>query len=73
MPDSNDHPPPHISGPANRALDHAGITTLEQLATWTERDVAALHGMGPKGVRMLRAALAELGLSFAEPGSFPPR
>ncbi len=73
MPDGNDHPLPRVSGPANGALDHAGIVTLEQLATWTERDVVALHGMGPKGIRILKAALAEHGLSFARSGPLPPR
>jgi predicted flap endonuclease-1-like 5' DNA nuclease len=73
MADSNEYPLPHVGGPANRALDHAGIATLEQLATWTERDVAALHGMGPKGIRILKAALTEQGLAFAAPGSLPSR
>ena len=50
--------PAGISGPALRALAHAGIRTMAQLAQWTERDVAALHGMGPKGIRMLSEGLA---------------
>jgi hypothetical protein len=29
-------------------------------------DLLALHGVGPKAVRLLRAALAEHGMSFAE-------
>jgi len=57
---------PHVSGPANAALAEAGITSLNDLATHTEKQVADLHGMGPKGIRILRAALAEHGLAFAE-------
>ena len=61
---------PHVSGPANSALEVAGIGSLNELATHTERDIANLHGMGPKGIRMLKAALAEHGLDFAPE---PPR
>lgn len=56
--------PAALSGPALRALAHAGIRSLSQLAQWTEADVAALHGMGPKGVRLLREALATQGRHF---------
>lgn len=55
-----------LSNPAINALEHAGYHTLEQLTTVTEKTVLGLHGMGPKGIRILRAALAERGLSFAQ-------
>jgi hypothetical protein len=55
---------PSVGQPALRALRDAGVTRLEELAGWREADVAALHGMGPKGVRMLAAALASVGLAF---------
>jgi len=42
------------------------VRVLEALTAWTERDVLALHGVGPKAVRILREALAQRGLSFAE-------
>lgn len=48
---------PAIGGPALRALDKAKIRSLVGVAQWTERDLLALHGMGPKGVRLLTAAL----------------
>ena len=60
---------PKISGPANAALSVAGITRLEQLTEKTEAEVAQLHGMGPKGIKILRAALAEKGLSFRQKDS----
>ncbi|MBK7781627.1 MAG: DNA-binding protein [Ardenticatenia bacterium] len=53
-----------MSGPALRALANAGIGTMAQLAAHSEAAVAALHGMGPKGIRMLKAALAQQGLVF---------
>jgi hypothetical protein len=49
--------PAGVSGPALRALAHAGIRTMAQLAQRTEADVAALHGVGPKALRTLRIAL----------------
>lgn len=55
---------PTISRPAERALHSVGVTRLGQLTKFRETEIAALHGMGPKGVRILKAALAEKGLSF---------
>ncbi len=42
--------PAGLSGPALRALAHAGIRSMAQLAQRTEQEIAALHGMGPKGL-----------------------
>lgn len=55
---------PKLSTPAQRALAGAGITRLEQLTGWREKDIARLHGIGPNAIHALRAALAERGLSF---------
>lgn len=59
--------PEGLSGPALRALDSAGIRSLHDLESWTEHDVGRLHGMGPKGIRLLRDALATTGRSFRQP------
>lgn len=56
--------PAGLSGPALRALAHAGIRSLAQAAQWSEAELGALHGMGPKGVRMLRDALRAQGRRF---------
>ena len=56
---------PTTSEPARRALETIGVTTLAQLATHPETEIAELHGMGPKGVRILKAALADAGLGFS--------
>ena len=56
---------PTIGQPALNALTNAGYTQLEQLTKVTEMELLKLHGMGPKGLRILREALAERGLSFA--------
>ena len=57
--------PAGIGKPATRALHQAGLTTLDQVATWTEKELLALHGVGPKAVRMLAAELRRRGQSFA--------
>lgn len=56
--------PASIGAPATRALHGEGIETLDELARRTKREVAALHGVGPKAVRILEEALAERGLDF---------
>ncbi|WP_088948905.1 helix-hairpin-helix domain-containing protein [Micromonospora zamorensis] len=56
---------PPIGRPATSALLEAGITTLAQVATYSRRDLLAMHGVGPKAVDILAAALAEQGLAFA--------
>ena len=55
---------PAIGRPAAAALGLAGITSLEKVAEHTEDELLALHGVGPKAVRILREALAAGGLSF---------
>jgi DNA-directed RNA polymerase alpha subunit len=56
---------PKLSKPAHRALASAGIRNLQDLSAFTEDQVSKLHGMGPKSIAELRAALAKEGLSFA--------
>ena len=53
---------PKIGAPATRALTAAGLTTLEAVATVPERELAALHGVGPIALATLREALTEHGL-----------
>jgi hypothetical protein len=50
-----------VSRPAQRALEAAGYSRLEELTHVTEKDLLALHGFGPKGIRMLNAELAKHG------------
>ncbi|MER7540757.1 helix-hairpin-helix domain-containing protein [Streptomyces sp. NPDC097704] len=56
--------PRGIGAPATRALVAAGYTTLAQLADVPAAELAALHGVGPKALRVLGEALAERGLSL---------
>lgn len=56
---------PKLSAPAQRALAGLGVATLEELATFSETEIAQLHGIGPNAIIALRAALEAKGLSFA--------
>ena len=60
--------PQTIGRPATRALHREGIYRLDQVARWNERDLLALHGVGPKAIRLLREALAGHGMSLNDPG-----
>ncbi|CAN5180612.1 hypothetical protein BH11PAT4_BH11PAT4_3480 [soil metagenome] len=55
---------PKIPAPAIRALTSVKVMTLEDVAKKTEQELAVLHGMGPKGIRILKASLKEAGLGF---------
>lgn len=56
--------PPTIGKPAHRALTAAGYGSLERLGEAREADLLALHGVGPKAIRILGAVLGERGLAF---------
>lgn len=56
--------PRSIGRPATSALHGAGIATLAELSTRTPADIAALHGVGPRAVRLLGEALEAAGLSW---------
>jgi DNA-directed RNA polymerase alpha subunit len=49
------------SRPAVRALEAAGYSRLDDLTRATEKELLALHGFGPKAIRMLNAELARRG------------
>lgn len=55
MDDSSALPP--IGKPATRALAEAGIHTLDDLRDRDVNELASLHGVGPKAIRLLREAL----------------
>lgn len=57
--------PRSIGAPATRALREVGVTTLEQVATRSRTELAAMHGVGPMAITRLRESLAEQGLALA--------
>lgn len=56
--------PNGLSNPALRALSGAGITELHQLSNLKISEIKNLHGMGPKGIRILSEALEKINLTF---------
>jgi hypothetical protein len=59
-----DKMPQGLARPALRALAAAGYTTLDQLTCAREADLLRLHGMGPNAVAIIKAALADRGVSL---------
>lgn len=55
-----------LSSPARSALVHEGINTLQELSTYTEKEILKIHGIGPASMPTMRTLLAEEGLSFKE-------
>ena len=53
-----------IGEPAQIALEAAGIETFMQLCDYSQKEILALHGVGPKAVRILNEVLVKEGLSF---------
>jgi hypothetical protein len=56
--------PPSIGAPATRALTAAGYSELSQLASVPAAELAKLHGVGPKALRLLQEALQAQGKSL---------
>jgi hypothetical protein len=56
--------PPGVAQPALRALAAAGYTNIDQLTKVRQADLLKLHGMGPKAIATLGAALKARRKSF---------
>jgi predicted Fe-Mo cluster-binding NifX family protein len=54
MPESSTPIPTAVGRPATRAFEGAGYRTLEDLAGRSEKELLALHGVGPRAIRILR-------------------
>lgn len=57
---------PRIGKVAIRELAQHGMVRYFDLTTRSEAQLLAIHGVGPKAVRILREELARRGQSFAE-------
>ena len=58
--------PPSLGKVARRELAVNGITKYDQLVSRTPDELLAVHGVGPKAVRILTEELARRGLRFRE-------
>lgn len=57
---------PPIGRPANSALRELGVTRLDEVARLGKTSVLALHGVGPKAVRILEEEMTRRNIPFAD-------
>ncbi len=55
-----------IGKTAARELSLNGITSLQQVSEHSKKELLAIHGVGPKAIRILEEALAAKGLAYRE-------
>ena len=60
-----DHFPKGTGRPASGAFVAADYHSLDDLAGESEAKLAGLHGVGPRAIGIVKAALAERGLELA--------
>lgn len=53
-----------LSAPARRAMENNHITSLEELAKYSEKEILKFHGLGKASIPSLKKLLAGKGLSF---------
>lgn len=53
-----------LSAPLQRALAQVGVQVPEDLEKFSEKDLLALHGVGPSAIPLLKSSLEARGLSF---------
>lgn len=58
--------PDEIGKTAARELSLNGISSLQQVAAHSKKELLAIHGVGPKAIAILSDALARKGLDFKE-------
>jgi len=58
--------PVAVGRTALAALGDLGVSRLEQLAEFSAKDLLAVHGIGPKAVRILAEEMAEHGLALRD-------
>lgn len=65
--------PESIGRPATNALGAVGVTSLEDLSKLTEKELANLHGVGPKAIGILRQYLDENQMCLLNPDGVKPK
>lgn len=53
--------PDSIGKPALRALNNEGIRNLKDVSNLSDSQLLALHGVGPKAIRILREYINSIG------------
>jgi DNA-directed RNA polymerase alpha subunit len=55
-----------LAKPAQRAILSAGITTIEQLSEYSEKEIYELYGIGKNAMNIIKQILNENGLSLVK-------
>ncbi len=55
-----------LAKPAQRAIQDAGITRLEDFAKYHEREIRELHGIGRNAMSIINSIMKENRLSFKD-------
>jgi len=58
--------PPPLAQAALRALANAGISSASQLAAFSKKEIAGLHGIGKNAMLSLAQYLEDNGLTFKQ-------
>jgi len=53
-----------LAAPAQRAIQGAGVKTVEELANMSEAELMGLHGIGQNAMKTIKAFLDENGWSL---------
>jgi DNA-directed RNA polymerase alpha subunit len=54
-----------LAKPAQRAIQNEGITTIEQLSKYSEKEFSELHGIGKNALNITKQTMSEYDLSFS--------
>jgi hypothetical protein len=57
-----------MGAPARNALESLGVMSLDGVTRFSEKELLAIHGVGPKAVAVIKAALHEQGKSLRGAG-----
>ena len=55
-----------LAKPAQRAVENEGITTLEELSKYSEKEFFNLHGIGKNAINIAKETLKDNGLEFSK-------
>jgi hypothetical protein len=53
-----------FAAPARRALERAGINSIQKVSKFSQHDIASLHGIGPNAIKKIMKLLKDAGLTF---------
>lgn len=55
-----------LAKPAQRAIQNEGITTIEQLSNYSEKELAELHGIGKNALNIIKEIMNKNGFVFSQ-------